>query len=298
MREGIKMTSKGTLYLVGTPIGNLEDMTLRGVRILKEVGCIAAEDTRRTQKLLNHFSIQNPVTSYHEHNAKEKGRELLKKLLEGISIALVTDAGMPTLSDPGFELVREALENSIPVTVIPGGSALTAALAVSGMSVERFAFEGFLPSRSLERRRRLQELKNEKRTLVFFEAPHRIQAFLSDCLEILGDRSMALCRELTKQFEETLHGKIGEIVQKMKKSPRKGEMTVVIEGPIEEEREPSLSEVHQALEEERAHGSSLKEAVENVSDRLRMSRRKIYQQALHLGIFMGTSKNYVRDEKS
>lgn len=155
--------------------------------------------------------------------------------------------------------------------------------------MERFVFEGFLPSRSSERRRRLHELKDEKRALIFFEAPHRIQAFLSDCLEILGDRSMVLCRELTKQFEEVLRGRTREVAENLAKSPRKGEITVLMEGAIEEGKEPTLLEVHQALEKERARGSSLKEAVRNVSHQLRMSRRKIYQQALDLGVFTSIS---------
>lgn len=273
---------KGGLYLVATPIGNLEDMTFRGVRILQEVDRIAAEDTRRTRKLLNHYSISKPVTSYHEHNAAQKGREILRWLKRGEAIALVTDAGMPTLSDPGCELVREAVAASIPVTVIPGASALTTALAISGVKIDRFVFESFLPSPSSQRRRRLEELRSETRPILFFEAPHRMKRFLTEVLEILGDRPAVLCRELTKRYEEVLRGKVSDLIKEWSESPRRGEMVIFIGCSEGSRTEPSATEIRCAIREELSKGLRLKEVVSNLSQRFRWSRRKVYQEALSM----------------
>ena len=198
----------GKLYVVGTPIGNLEDMTLRAIRTLKEVDLIACEDTRRTQKLLNAYQIQTRTVSYHEHNEMTRAPELVIQMEEGSSIALVTDAGMPVVSDPGFRLVHLAVRHSIPVIPVPGASAFVAALAASGLPVDKFRFLGFLPSKKGERRKALEELKDATRTLVFYEAPHRLMEMLKDAREILGEREIVVAREVTKVHEEFQRGTI------------------------------------------------------------------------------------------
>ena len=218
----------GKLYVVGTPIGNLEDITLRAIRILKEVDLIACEDTRRTQKLLNVYKIQTPTVSYHEHNEMTRAPELIIQMEEGSSIALVTDAGMPVVSDPGFRLVHLAVRHSIPVVPVPGASAFVAALAASGLPVDKFRFLGFLPSKKGERRKALEELKDATRTLVFYEAPHRLLEMLKDAREILGEREIVIAREVTKVHEEFVRGTIGTAIEYLKRRPVKGEITVLI----------------------------------------------------------------------
>jgi 16S rRNA (cytidine1402-2'-O)-methyltransferase len=218
----------GKLYVVGTPIGNLEDITLRAIRILKEVDLIACEDTRRTQKLLNAYQIQTPTVSYHEHNEMTRAPELIIQMEEGSSIALVTDAGMPVVSDPGFRLVHLAVRHSIPVVPVPGASAFVAALAASGLPVDKFRFLGFLPSKKGERRKALDELKDATRTLVFYEAPHRLLDMLKDAREILGEREIVIAREVTKVHEEFVRGTIGTALEYLKRRPVKGEITVLI----------------------------------------------------------------------
>ena len=218
----------GKLYVVGTPIGNLEDMTLRAIRTLKEVDLIACEDTRRTLKLLNTYKIQTRMVSYHQHNEMTRAPELVIQMEEGSSIALVTDAGMPVVSDPGFRLVHLAIRHSIPVIPVPGASAFIAALAASGLPVDKFRFLGFLPSKKGERRKALAELKDASRTLVFYEAPHRIMEMLADSLEILGDREVVIAREVTKIHEEFLRGTTSSTLEYLKKRPAKGEITVLI----------------------------------------------------------------------
>lgn len=220
----------GTLYLCATPIGNLEDITLRCLRILKEVDLIAAEDTRQTIKLLNHFEIKKPMISYHEHNKQEKGTELVNMLLEGKSIALVSDAGMPAISDPGEDLVRLCIEHHIQVIAIPGASASLTALIISGLSTRSFCFEGFLPANKKEKREKLQQLAEETRTIILYESPHRIKDTLGELQQYLGQRRISVSRELTKKFEETLRGSIGEMLSQFEKREIKGEFVVVIEG--------------------------------------------------------------------
>ncbi len=221
----------GQLYIVSTPIGNLEDITLRALKVLKEVEIIAAEDTRRTKQLLAHHQIKGPsVTSYHDHNKERKTPFLIRQMLSGQSVAVVSDAGTPGISDPAYFLVRHAIENQIPVVPIPGASALMAALVVSGLPTDRFVFEGFLPARGSKRRKRLQELKEEIRTVLLFESPHRLLRLLNDAYQILGDREICLCRELTKRFEETLRGRLSQIIEQFQiKNPR-GEFVLVIRG--------------------------------------------------------------------
>jgi 16S rRNA (cytidine1402-2'-O)-methyltransferase len=225
----------GKLYIVGTPIGNLEDITLRAIRILKEVDLIACEDTRRTQKLLNAYKIQAPTISYHQHNEMTRAPELVIQMEEGSSIALVTDAGMPVVSDPGFRLVHLAVRHSIPVIPVPGASAFVAALAASGLPVDKFRFLGFLPSKKGERRKALEELKGALRTLVFYEAPHRLLEMLKDAREILGEREMVIAREVTKVHEEFVRGTLGTAIEYLKRKPAKGEITVLIGLPAASE---------------------------------------------------------------
>ncbi|MDC4206768.1 MAG: 16S rRNA (cytidine(1402)-2'-O)-methyltransferase [Candidatus Manganitrophus sp.] len=225
----------GTLYVVSTPIGNLEDITLRALRILKEVAIIAAEDTRHTQKLLSHFDIHTTLTSYHDFNKEEKTPVLLSKMAEGASIAIVSDAGTPTLSDPGFYLIREAIRAGLPVSPIPGPSAALAALAVSGLPPDRFVFEGFLPKKKGARARRLEQLKPDPRTLIFYESPFRIVGLLEEIKTILGDRPVVVAREITKMFEEFIRGSVTEVLERIGKKTMKGEITLVVGGNREED---------------------------------------------------------------
>jgi 16S rRNA (cytidine1402-2'-O)-methyltransferase len=223
---------KGTLYIVSTPIGNLEDMTLRGVRVLKEVNLIAAEDTRRTGLLLKHYDIRTPLTSFFEGNELKKRDFILSRLTGGESIAVVSDAGTPGISDPGFRLIQRAIEEKIPIVPIPGPSAVIAALSVAGLPTDAFLFRGFLPHKSKKRRDLLQELKALRETLVFYESPHRISETLQDIFDILGDREIVLARELTKAYEEILRGKVSEIQCRFGGRKPKGEITLVIQGKM------------------------------------------------------------------
>ncbi len=241
----------GKLYVVGTPIGNLEDITLRAIRILKEVDLIACEDTRQTQKLLNHYHIQTPTISYHEHNEMTRAPELVIKIEEGTSIALVTDAGMPVVSDPGFRLVHLAVRHNVPVIPIPGASAFVAALAASGMPVDKFRFLGFLPSKRTARKRALEDQATATRTLIFYEAPHRIIETLKDIRTVLGDRDVVLAREVTKVHEEFMRGTVSEILNRLKDSTVKGEITLLVGGASEKADVP-------------AAGSSIKQEVEAI----------------------------------
>ncbi len=228
----------GTLYIVSTPIGNLEDMTLRALRVLKEVTLIAAEDTRRTGLLLKHFEIRAPLTSYFEGNELKKSELILSKLKEGNAIALVSDAGTPGISDPGFRLIQKAIEEGIPVVSVPGPSAVIAALSIAGLPTDAFLFRGFLPHKSKKRRDLLQELKEMRETLVFYESPYRIRETLQDILEVLGDRELVLARELTKTYEEIFRGHVTAVQRQIGERTLKGEITLVIQGKI---RRPSDS---------------------------------------------------------
>jgi 16S rRNA (cytidine1402-2'-O)-methyltransferase len=223
------------LYLVATPIGNLEDITLRALRVLKEVDVIACEDTRQTQKLLNHYAIATRTTSYHEHNEMTRAAELVKELREGASVALVTDAGMPGISDPGFRLISLAIRHHVPVVPIPGASAFLAALVASGLPTDSFRFSGFLPAKRGERRAALEAIKTSPRTQVFYEAPHRVVEALEDVCEVLGEaRHVVIAREVTKLYEEFLRGRAGEVLETLKsRDAVKGEITLLI-GKAEE----------------------------------------------------------------
>src|SRR6202166_3491518 len=225
------------LYLVGTPIGNLEDITLRAVRVLKEVDVIACEDTRQTQKILNHYTIATRTTSYHEHNEMTRAAELVKEMQEGASVALVTDAGMPGISDPGYRLISLAIRHHVPVVPIPGASAFLAALVASGLPTDSFRFSGFLPAKRGERRAALEAIKTSPRTQVFYEAPHRIVEAIADVVETLGkDRHVVIAREVTKLHEEFLRGRAGEVLDTVKaRNGVKGEITLLI-GKADEEK--------------------------------------------------------------
>jgi 16S rRNA (cytidine1402-2'-O)-methyltransferase len=222
--------AKGILYIVSTPIGNLEDITLRALRILREVDWIAAEDTRHTGLLLKHFDIQKALTSYFEKNEMKKREFILSKLEQGNRIALVSDAGTPGVSDPGFRLIQLVIENGIPVIPIPGPSAVIAALSVSGLPTDAFLFKGFLPHKSKKRRDLLKQLEEVKETLIFYESPHRLLETLRDIIDLFGDREMVLTRELTKIYEEVLRGKVSEIQAQIVGKKLKGEMTLVVSG--------------------------------------------------------------------
>lgn len=276
----------GTLYMCATPIGNLEDMTFRAVRILQEVDLIAAEDTRNSIRLLQHFDIHTPMTSYHEYNKIEKGRSLVGRLLSGQNIALITDAGMPGISDPGEELVRMCLEANIPVTAIPGACACVAALTISGLSTRRFCFEAFLPSDKKERKQILLGLKEETRTTVLYEAPHRLKKTLKELYETLGDRKIALCRELTKKYETVLSMTLTEALAYYEQKEPRGEYVLILEGrsrsSIEKEQHKTYQkmpiEEHMKLYEEQ--GMDRKEAMKQVAKDRGVSKREIYQALL------------------
>ena len=222
----------GILYIVSTPIGNLEDITLRALRTLKEVNLIAAEDTRHTRRLLAHYEIHTPITSYFEGNQVQKGEKLVARLKAGESIALVSDAGTPTISDPGYRLLIQCIEADIPIVPIPGPSACIAAASVAGLPLHNFVFEGFLSPKSGRRKRQLTNLCEEKRTLIFYESPHRVIAFLQDVLEVFGDRQVSVARELTKKFEEVFRGTVTEAIEKLQNTPPRGEFTIVIAGSL------------------------------------------------------------------
>jgi 16S rRNA (cytidine1402-2'-O)-methyltransferase len=273
----------GILYLCATPIGNLEDITFRVIRTLKEVDLIAAEDTRHSIKLLNHFEIKTPMTSYHEFNKVEKAKHLVEQLLAGVNIALITDAGTPGISDPGEELVRQAYEAGISVTSIPGACAAVTALTLSGLPTRRFSFEAFLPSDKKERQRVLQELKNDTRTLILYEAPHRLVKTLQELFEALGDRRIALVKELTKLHEKVWQTTLSEAVTELKAQEPKGEYVLVLEGRSELELEAEKQEQWGAvaLDEHMKfyldQGFDKKEAMKAVAKDRGVSKRDIYQ---------------------
>lgn len=276
----------GMLYLCATPIGNLEDITCRVLRILKEVDLIAAEDTRNSIKLLNHFEIKTPMTSYHEYNKFDKGRYLVEKMLEGKNIALITDAGTPGISDPGEELVAMCYEAGIQVTSLPGAVACITALTLSGLPTRRFAFEAFLPSDKKERAVILEELKQETRTMILYEAPHRLVKTLEELSETLGDRKISLCRELTKKHETVFRGSLLEAVSWYKENPPKGECVMVLAGRSREEIEQEARQKWEdmPLEEHMEHymgqGIDKKEAMKLVAKDRGISKRDVYQALL------------------
>lgn len=270
---------KGKLYICPTPIGNLKDITLRTLETLEEVDLIAAEDTRHTVKLLNHYNIKNPLTSYHEHNIREKGAELIQKLNQGTNIALVSDAGMPGISDPGEVLIKDAIDNEIEVIPLPGASASITALVVSGLSTEKFVFEGFLSSKKKQRRLELERIKIEKKTTIIYESPHRLLPLLQDIIDILEDRKLSISRELTKRYEETFRGTGKEALEKFQLDGVRGEFVLIIEGNQEEEKEEEI-DIKEKLKDYIEEGYSNKEAIKKVSKEYNLPRNLVYKESL------------------
>jgi 16S rRNA (cytidine1402-2'-O)-methyltransferase len=270
----------GTLYVVGTPIGNLEDISLRALRILNEVALIAAEDTRQTRKLLARYEVTTPLTSYYEHNKLAKLDDILTAL-EKKDVALVSEAGMPGISDPGYELIKAAIARGIPVVPVPGPSALVTALAISGLPTDSFVYLGFLPRRQGERRRLLESLVGEKRTLVAFEAPHRLIKSLADLVHVLGDRQIALARELTKIHEEVWRGSLSQALEHFERNPPRGEFTLVIAGARREAQAMwDEEQVRSALAGLLGEGLDRKEAIKRVAKAAHWPRRQVYKLAV------------------
>jgi len=270
--------SIGTLYVVATPLGNLEDITFRAVRVLREVDVIACEDTRRTVKLLNRFEIRTPMAVFHDYNKARAGAGLLRRLREGLNVALVSDAGTPAISDPGYELVRDAVAGGIHVEVIPGPSALISALVVSGLPTDHFAFEGFLPNRPVRRRKALAALAHETRTMIFYESPQRVAAFLADASEALGDRRACVVRELTKVHEEILRGTLPGLAEEIAgRESVLGEITVVVAG-ASKTVELSVEEIVRAALSDA--GGSSRDLAKEIAERTGLSRKEVYEEIL------------------
>lgn len=278
----------GKIYLVATPIGNLSDISMRAIETLKNADIIACEDTRNTIRLLNHFEIKGHLTSYHEYNKIDKACELCEKVKEGKNIAFVSDAGMPAISDPGYELVEIAYKEGLEVTVVPGASAVVSALAISGISSRRFAFEGFLPADKNEKKEILTELSQESRTLILYEAPHRLLKTLKELFEYMGDRNIAIVREITKLHEEVLRGKLEDIIAdyESEKVAIRGEYVLVIEGKSllekREERQKSFEEIsiREHYEKYIAEGMDKKEAMKAVAKDRGIQKRDVYKELL------------------
>lgn len=277
----------GTLFLCATPIGNLEDITLRVLRTLKEVDLIAAEDTRNSIRLLNHFEIKTKLTSYHEYNKIEKAAVLVEKMKQGVNVALITDAGTPGISDPGEELVRQCLDANVPVTSLPGACACITALTMSGQPTRRFAFEAFLPYDKKEREEILNALKNETRTIILYEAPHHLKKTLKECRKYLGNRNMTVCKELTKKYEKKMRGTLDEVIAFYEENEPRGEYVLVFEGKsrreLKEEEQKKWMEL--SLEEHMAlyldEGKDRKEAMKLVAKDRGIPKRDVYNALLN-----------------
>lgn len=270
---------KGTLYIVSTPVGNLEDITLRAIRILGEVDIIAAEDTRHSVKLLNHLGIRKPMISYWREKEQIRSDEIIKRLHAGQSIALISDAGTPGISDPGAVLIKRAIEENIQILSIPGPSAFVAALSVSGLPTDQFTFMGFLPSRTAQRQKFLREVYLEQRTLIFYEAPHRIVDTLLDVSHIFGERKAALIKEITKFHEDVVRGSITEIIEEVQKTTIAGEYVIIVEGWSGMNKsitEDVLSELHTCMRK----GLGRKEAVKRIAETFGLSKKELYKKSL------------------
>ena len=280
------MSESGVLYLVATPIGNLEDITLRALRVLREADLIVAEDTRHTLKLLNHFEIKKPLVSYYEHNKVEKGGYLMHQLLEGKNLALVSDAGSPGISDPGEDLVRLAVENGINVTMIPGPAAVITGLVLSGLPTGRFSFEGFMPMNRKSRNERLLSIMGDTRTLVFYEAPHKLIHTLRDIYSVLGNRRISLARELTKKFEEVVRCTLEEAIARYETETAKGEFVLIVEGADEKKLEEDKKKdwermtLKEHLELHMNNGLPRKDAIKKVANERGLSKRDVYNALL------------------
>ncbi|MBC6696375.1 16S rRNA (cytidine(1402)-2'-O)-methyltransferase [Terrisporobacter mayombei] len=275
----------GKLYICPTPIGNLEDITYRTLKVLNEVDLIAAEDTRHSIKLLNHFDISKPLTSYFEHNKDSKGIYLINKLLEGENIALISDAGMPGISDPGEDLIKLAIENNIDIEVLPGATAFVVALVGSGLNTHKFAFEGFLDRDKKLRRNRLEEVKEEERTMIFYESPHRLKDTLKDMFKILGNREISVNRELTKKYQEILRGDIETVINIFNEKDPKGEFVLIVEGF---KGEKTISNDYSTLSEREyveallEDGMTKKDAIKVVCKERKLKKDIVYKQVLDL----------------
>lgn len=278
LRQKSFINEKPTLYLVPTPIGNLEDMTFRSVRILKETSVIFAEDTRVSQKILSHFEIKKPLKSYHEHNKMSASSDVLSYLRNGESVSLISDAGMPLISDPGFEIVLKAREEGFSVVSLPGANALLTALVASGIRALPFSFYGFLDSKKNKRIQELEELKYHSETLIFYEAPHRLVAFLEDMHTVLGNRMITIARELTKSYEEIIHGTILECLSL---EPLKGEMVVIVEGFVGNANKNNHFTIVEQVDFFIEEGLSKTEAMKKVSELTGVPKNKIYQEYLN-----------------
>lgn len=274
--------TKGILYLIPTPIGNLEDMSFRAIRLLKEADLIAAEDTRNTKKLCNYFEIGTPVVSYHEHNKETSGDKLIQKVKEGLKIALVSDAGMPAISDPGYELVLAATREKVTVVPLPGANAALTALIASGLPCQPFYFFGFLNRNKKEKRTELEDLKWQSATLIFYESPHRLKETLAVMLDVLGNRNVAICRELTKKYEEFIRGTIEEVIAWAHQDEIRGEFCLIVEGTDQQQEEASSWWQNLTLEEHVNHyisekSLSSKEAIKQTAKDRDMNKRDVYQ---------------------
>jgi 16S rRNA (cytidine1402-2'-O)-methyltransferase len=285
----------GTLYIVATPIGNLEDITLRAIRVLKEADLIAAEDTRHTKHLLDRYGIETPLTSYHDHNKEEKAPILVARMLEGKSIALVSDAGTPGISDPGYFLINLALDQEVPIVPIPGAAAAVAALSISGLPTDRFVFEGFLPAKHLARLKRLRELSREERTIIFYEAPHKIVKAVEDLIAVLGDRRAAITRELTKIHEETIRWPLSEILVRLRTGSVKGEFTLVVRGFSPEPGKQDIDAAEYLRNLILHRGLSKKEAVAVAAQELGLPKKDLYKESLKMN--SGHDEDDSRGEK-
>jgi len=289
------MTS-GILYIVATPIGNLEDITLRAIRVLKEADLVAAEDTRHTRHLLDRYQIDTQLTSYHDHNKEEKAPVLVARMLEGKSVALVSDAGTPGISDPGYFLINLAIDRKIPVVPIPGATAAIAALSVSGMPTDRFLFEGFLPAKHLARLKRLQELSKEERTIIFYEAPHKIIRAVADMLAVLSDRRAVITRELTKIHEETIRGTLSECLKRLQEGTIKGEFTVILHGATKEPLQRDIDTAEYLKNLILHRGLSKKEAISAAAEELGMPKKDVYKESLKMENTLNEAKGKGAEE--
>ena len=283
-----KNKTEGILYICGTPIGNLEDITLRALKILKEVKLIAAEDTRHTKKILNHYQINTKVSSYYEYNKFKKAPHLVGILKNGQDIALVSDAGMPGISDPGFVLVNLALKNDIKIIPVPGVSALITALVVSGLPTDKFVFEGFLPRKIKERKRYFKSIENEERTIIFYETPQRLKRALKDMLEIWGDRKIVIARELTKMYEEIIRGKLSQVLTEISTKEIKGEITLIVQGGIKKKGNDTIDFlikeciIEKYLNKLKKQGYSNKDIIKIAQERLNIPKNLIYKKLLEI----------------
>ena len=288
--------STGILYIVATPIGNLEDITLRAIRVLKEADLVAAEDTRHTRHLLDRYQIDTQLTSYHDHNKEEKAPVLVARILEGKNVALVSDAGTPGISDPGYFLINLALDRKIPVVPIPGATAAIAALSVSGMPTDRFLFEGFLPAKHLARLKRLQELSKEERTIIFYEAPHKIIRAVADMLAALGDRRAVITRELTKIHEESIRGTLAECLKRLQEGTIKGEFTVIVHGATKEPLKQDIDTAEFLKNLILHRGLSKKEAIAAAAEELGLPKKDVYKESLKMESTLNEGKSNGAEE--